>query len=90
MRNASELPYRDGFTCEHCGRFCVTAVDGVFSTPKAGSARRFCDPACRQAAWRRRRAGVAENTPRQQRGGRRRRLQQHTPTTLNIAVTPAS
>jgi hypothetical protein len=89
MRNASDLPRRDGFTCEHCGRFCVTAIDGVFSNPKAGSARRFCDPACRQAAWRRRRAGVAENTPTQQSGGRRRRLQPQNSDTPNIVVTPA-
>ena len=90
MRNASQLPRRDGFICEHCGRFCVTAIDGVFSNPKVGSVRRFCDPACRQAAWRRRQAGVAENTPRQQSGGRRRRLQSRKSGPLNIAVTPAS
>jgi hypothetical protein len=74
MRDASDPPARDGFTCPVCGRFIVTAVDGVWSAPTPGSPRRFCDPACRQAAYRRRRAGVNEDTPRQTTGGRNRHL----------------
>jgi len=42
-------------------------------TPR-GSAQRFCTPACRQAAYRRRRAHVAEDTPPQRHGGRDRHL----------------
>ena len=74
MRDASNQPRRDGFTCAGCDRFTVTAVEGIFRYPSVGSPRRFCDPACRQAAYRRRRAGVAENTPLQRTGGRTRRL----------------
>ncbi|MDQ6615041.1 MAG: hypothetical protein M3083_09895 [Actinomycetota bacterium] len=50
----------------------MTSVDGRFSNPQPGSPRRFCDPACRQAAYRRRRAGVAETIPAQRKGGRNR------------------
>ncbi len=74
MRNASDRPHREGFVCESCGRFIVTALEGLWRNPKTGSPRRFCDAACRQAALRRRRAGVAEDTPRQVTGGRNRRL----------------
>jgi hypothetical protein len=74
MRDASHQPDREGFTCPVCGRFIVTAIDGLWRTRRAGSGRRFCDPACRQAAYRRRRAGVAETTPRQTTGGRDRHL----------------
>ncbi|MDA8286883.1 MAG: hypothetical protein M0014_00265 [Actinomycetota bacterium] len=74
MRDASNRPVRDGFTCPVCGRFIVTAVDGLWTACTSGSPRRFCDPACRQAAYRRRRAGVAEDTPRQITGGRNRSL----------------
>ena len=74
MRDASEEPRREGFTCPVCQRHIVTAVEDLFTTTAAGSPRRFCDPACRQAAYRRRLAGVAEDTPRQMRGGRDRRL----------------
>jgi len=35
----------------------------VFPYAPRGSARRFCDPACRQAAYRRRVASVEENAP---------------------------
>ena len=52
----------------------MTAVEGLFYNPTAGSKRRFCDAACRQAAWRRRKAGVAEATPLQRAGGRSRGL----------------
>lgn len=69
-------PAREGFTCDACGRFVATAVEGLFSTPRAGSPRRFCDSACRVAAWRRRKAGVSEDTPLQRRGGRSRRLRE--------------
>ncbi len=74
LRNASEDPQREGFVCACCGRFRVTAIAGLFRNPQVGSAARFCSPACRQAAWRRRRAGVPENTAAQLTGGRRRRL----------------
>ena len=74
MRNASERPPPHGFTCASCGTFTVTAVDGLFSNPRVGSQQRFCAPACRVAAWRRRRAGVAEDTARQPNGGRARCL----------------
>lgn len=89
MRNASGLPdeprpaaepVREGIVCAGCGSFSVHAVAGVFRNPQPGSPRRFCSPACRQSAHRRRRAGLAENTPRQHRGGRRRRLTLTLPT----------
>jgi hypothetical protein len=74
MRDASGQPVRTGFICEVCLRFTVTAVEGIFSNPAVGSAQRFCDHACRQAAYRRRKAGVPEGTPLQRRGGRGRHL----------------
>jgi hypothetical protein len=74
MRNASPPPVRTGVTCVSCGAFRVIAVQGLFSNPKVGSPQRFCSPACRQAAWRRRRVGVAEDAPRQITGGRSRSL----------------
>jgi len=73
MRNAS-APEQCSFVCTCCGRTKVTAVEGVFYNPQVGNPQRFCSPACRQAAWRRRRAGVAEDAPLQHRGGRSRRL----------------
>jgi len=86
MRDASDRPPREGFTCHSCGRFIVTAVEGLWRTPDVGSPRRFCDPSCRQAAYRRRRAGAAEDAPRQKAGGRNRHL---TPTD-NQEVTPTT
>ena len=74
MRDASGSRQRFGFTCQSCRRFIVTGVEGLFSNPSVGSPQRFCSPACRQAAYRRRRAGVAEDLPLQRRGGRDRRL----------------
>ena len=74
MRDASGQPGREGFECPVCGRFITTAIEGFWRNPKPGSPQRFCDPACRQAAYRRRRAGVAEGTPRQISGGRDRTL----------------
>ncbi len=74
MRDASERHAREGFSCESCGRFIVTAVEGLFRNPRVGSRTRFCSPSCRQAAYRRRRAGVAENAPCQRKGGRGRYL----------------
>jgi hypothetical protein len=65
---------RHGFTCQSCGQLVVTDVEGLFSNPERGSTQRFCTPACRQAAYRRRHAGTAENDPRQHTGGRNRRL----------------
>ena len=67
-------PTREGFTCASCRCFVVTAVTGVFANPKVGSPARFCSPACRTAAWRRRRASVPEDTPRQHHGGPNRSL----------------
>lgn len=74
MRYASGEPARDGFTCAACHRSITTAVDGLFGRPRSGSPQRFCSPACRQAAYRRRKADIPENTPLQPAGGRRRRL----------------
>jgi hypothetical protein len=74
MRDTSPTPERAGFWCASCGREVVTAIEGLFYNPPVGSERRFCDHACRQAAYRRRRAGVEEGTPLQRKGGRRRRL----------------
>lgn len=75
MRDASDDPSRDGFTCDACRRFIVTAVEGLFTTPNPGSKRRFCSPRCRQAAYRRRLANAPEDTPPQRHGGRGRRLE---------------
>ena len=65
---------RHGFTCQSCGHLVITAIQGLFDNPTRGSTQRFCSPACRQAAYRRRRANTAENTLRQHTGGRTRRL----------------
>jgi len=65
---------RSGFVCPPCGRFIVTEIDGVLYRTRTGSKPRFCSPGCRQAAYRRRRAGAQENTPLQYKGGRGRRL----------------
>jgi hypothetical protein len=70
----SPNPSREGFTRASCQRFVVTAVTRVFANPKVGSPARFCSPACRTAAWRRRRAGVPEDAPRQHHGGPNRSL----------------
>jgi len=80
MRDASPLPPnrdgldRSGLHCQCCGREIVLSVEGLFTTTARGSAQRFCTPAWRQAAYRRRRAQAAEDAPLQQRGGRGRRL----------------
>jgi C4-type Zn-finger protein len=74
LRDASDSPRREGFTCPVCGRFIVTFVEGIYASPHTGSPRRFCTPACRQAAQRRRDADASETTPLQYTGGRRRRL----------------
>lgn len=63
-----------GFTCPPCGRFVRTGLDGVLWRARTGSAPRFCSPGCRQAAYRRRLAGVGENLPLQRLGGRNRSL----------------
>lgn len=76
MRDASDRPAREISRCERCGADTVIAVEGLFRNPEPGSPRRFCSPACRQAAYRRRRAGVAETTPAQPTGGRNRNLKQ--------------
>ena len=76
MRNASEEPRRTEFVCARCRRVIPTAIEGLFYNHPVGSPQRFCSSSCRQAAWRRRRAGVPEDTPLQWRGGRYRRLRQ--------------
>ena len=76
MRDASPdpSPARTTFTCTLCGRNTITSVEGLFHNPTPGSPRRFCSPACRQAAYRRRPAGAPEHTPLQHYGGRTRNL----------------
>jgi hypothetical protein len=81
MRDASptpdqpaQAPTRHGYTCASCGHFTLTGIDGLFSNPQPGSPPRFCSPACRTAAWRRRRAGAPEDAPRQHHGGPNRHL----------------
>jgi hypothetical protein len=74
MRDASDRPARELSRCECCGDDTVIAVEGLFRNPKPGSPRRFCSPACRQAAYRRRQAGVAESIRPQRSGGRGRSL----------------
>ncbi len=64
-----------GFICPPCGRFVRTDLDGVLWRPRTGSAPRFCSPGCRQAAFRRRRAGVDEGVPLQREGGRNRSIE---------------
>jgi len=63
-----------GFTCPPCGRFVRTDLDGVLWRARSGSPARFCSPGCRQAAYRRRRAGAGEGVPLQRDGGRNRSL----------------
>lgn len=63
-----------GFTCPPCGRFVPTEVDGMVLGARRGSPPRFCSSGCRQAAYRRRQAGVSEDTALQLRGGRDRSL----------------
>ncbi len=74
MRDASAGPSREVSLCQCCGRQTVIAVEGLYRCPEPGSPRRFCSSACRQAAYRRRRAGVAETAPAQRKGGRSRSL----------------
>jgi hypothetical protein len=74
MRDASDRPARKISNCECCGSDTIIAIENLFSNPQPGSPRRFCSPACRQAAYRRRRAGVAESTNLQRSGGRNRNL----------------
>ena len=69
------VPEPVGFVCPPCGRWIATGVDGLVLWAGTGSARRFCSPSCRQAAYRRRQAGVAEDLPLQLAGGRDRSLQ---------------
>ena len=63
-----------GFVCPPCGRFVRTDLDGVLRRVRTGSKPRFCSPGCRQAAYRRRRAGVGEDAPLQHEGGAKRSL----------------
>jgi hypothetical protein len=74
MRDASDRPARTVTICQCCGAETVIAIDGLFRNPQPGSPRRFCSPACRQAAYRRRNAGAAETSPAQRTGGRDRNL----------------
>ncbi len=71
--------HRTGITCTLCRSTVVTAVEGLFHNPQRGRQQRFCSPACRQAAYRRRRAGAPETTPLQRDGGRDRSLNQQEP-----------
>ena len=63
-----------GFACARCGRQIVTSIAGVPARRAARSPQRFCSPACREAARRRRRAEVPENAPLQPDGGGTRSL----------------
>jgi hypothetical protein len=90
MRNALRRPVgqapneelaRTSFVCACCGRTVVTTIEGSFYNPPVGSKRRFCDAACRQAAWRRRKVGAPEATPLQRGGGRSRGLAKGAQTT---------
>jgi hypothetical protein len=74
MRDTFDRPDRCEFFCEPCNRMIATRIDGLFTNPRRGSIQRFCSPSCRQAAYRRRQAGVPENTPAQRNGGRNRQL----------------
>jgi hypothetical protein len=65
---------RVGFVCPPCGRFVPTSVQGVVLRDGRGSPSRFCSPSCRQAAYRRRQAGVSEDVALQLGGGRDRSL----------------
>ena len=78
MRDAypDQPAHRTTFACTLCGRTTVTSITGLFHNPTTGSPRRFCSPACRQAAYRRRQAGAPEHTPLQHHGGRARNLNQ--------------
>ena len=71
-RSAAAQPA--GFICPPCGRFVATDLDGVLWRARTGSLPRFCSPACRQAGFRRRRAGVDEGLRLQREGGRNRSL----------------
>lgn len=73
-RGTPDPPARAATTCTLCGRTTVTSIEGLFHNPATGSPRRFCSPACRQAAYRRRQAGAPETTPPQRHGGRNRTL----------------
>lgn len=72
-KKASPGP-RVGFVCPPCGRFIPTVIEGVVLRAGRGSPPRFCSPGCRQAAYRRRQAGVTEDVPLQPGGGRDRSL----------------
>jgi hypothetical protein len=74
MRNASPEPPRNQSVCAPCGTPILTAIEGHFYNPPVGSPRRFCSAACRQAAWRRQRAGIEKTAALQLRAGRTRRL----------------
>ena len=65
--------------CACCRRTTVISIKGLFHNPASGSPRRFCSPACRQAAYRRRQAGAPEQTPLQHHGGRTRNLNKQDP-----------
>jgi hypothetical protein len=73
-RGRAQTSKRAGFICPPCGRFVPTEVDGIVLRAGTGSPPRFCSPGCRQAAYRRRQAGVAEDVALQLRGGRDRSL----------------
>lgn len=89
MRDACPLT-SEAFVCACCGREVLTSMAGLFYNPKVGSPRRFCDPACRQAAYRRRQAGVPEGVPLQRRGGRGRSLRAETPAPKERTASPTT
>jgi len=74
LRYASDGSGRESFTCGVGGQTVICAVEGVFANRRVGSLARLCTPACRGAAYRRRRAGMVENTPLHHPGRRRRSL----------------
>jgi hypothetical protein len=77
LSDASKAPAEEpfkGFTCPPCGRFIRTEVNGEIIRSRTGSPPRFCSPGCRQAAYRRRRAGARESERLQHNGGRNRSL----------------
>ncbi len=80
---------RTGFTCQSCGQQVITSVDGLFTNPARGSHRRFCTPACRQAAYRRRSASVPEDQPRQHTGGRARQLNHDQNNHQGVRIQPS-
>src|SRR3954468_4815493 len=81
-------PARTGFVCPVCNRQIITGVAGLFHHPAHGSRQRFCSPACRQAAYRRRQANADETSPLQHHGGRGRSLTNPNPEGVHFQPSP--